>query len=87
MFILSRISFVYHRVACLGDTLRNMYKIKRTADEVTIFDWNGKIIYHADTDSILLYEGVKGVKVTNRIDKMSDEELLLALAKAVKLDL
>lgn len=64
-----------------------MYKIKRTDEGVTIFDWQGKIVYHADSDSILLYEGIKGVKVTNRVDQLSDEELLLALSKAVKLDL
>lgn len=70
-----------------GDTLRNMYKVHRNGGTVSIIDWKDTVVYSADKDSILLYETIAGVKVANRLEQMTDEQLLLALSKAVKLDL
>jgi hypothetical protein len=62
-----------------------MYKINRTADKVIILDWQGKVVYSADKDSILLYESGAGVTSTNKIAEMSDEQLLIALSQAIRL--
>lgn len=62
-----------------------MYKINRTGNKVVILDWQGKVVYSADEDSILLYDSGAGVTTTDKIGQMSDEKLLLALSKAVKL--
>ena len=64
-----------------------MYKVHRKGGVITILNWKDEVIYSADNESILLYEATAGVKVTKKIVDMSDEQLLLALSKAVKLDL
>ena len=64
-----------------------MYKIVREDQKVQILDWNGKIIYSVPEDAIVVYVNAVGKTDTAKANKMSDEQLLLALSKAVKLDL
>jgi|GEM_PF-3399623 len=65
-----------------------MYKIQRNAGKVVITDWNDKIIYSVSGDSLVLYkDNVSQGIATAKVSELSDQQLLTALANAVKLSL
>jgi hypothetical protein len=63
-----------------------MYKIHRFGNRVSVEDWKGLIVYSADSGAILLYRGADGPR-TALAGTLTDEQLLIALATAIKLAL
>ena len=64
-----------------------MYQVHRANGQVTISDWNGKVMYLTFDNSIVLYKHTSGAILSERVSKMQDDVLLIALATAVKLPL
>ena len=63
-----------------------MYKVWRSEGRVTINDWKDQVVYSADPTALILYEGAGG-PTTDEVGKLTDSQLLVALAKAIKLPL
>jgi hypothetical protein len=61
-----------------------MYTIERKDGFVEVKDSDGKIVYKASTDSFMIYKQQDLIQVA-RIKELKDENLLIALATAVKL--
>ena len=62
-----------------------MYRVERSDGRIVIRDWNDKVIYSVPEDSyIVVRENNRQIKVAV-IGKMTDAQLLSALAEAVKL--
>jgi hypothetical protein len=64
-----------------------MYKIERKDGRVVISDWNGKIIYGASDDDLVVYKTPVGTVTTNKVSELTDPQLLIALASPVKIAL
>jgi hypothetical protein len=62
-----------------------MYKVNRENGRVVITDWKGKIIYSVEGDAIIIYSQIDGSTASARAGKLEDEQLLIALSKAVEL--
>lgn len=63
-----------------------MYRVSKDGTRIVISDWKGVVVYSADPDAIIVYEDPGG-RVTARIKDLTDEQLLLALTRAIKLPL
>ena len=60
-----------------------MYKVSRKDGKIMVTDTNGKIIYSAEADSIVVYKHQTGNIIAEKISGMTDEGLLMALADVV----
>lgn len=63
-----------------------MYKVTRESGRVTVTDSDGKVVYAADDDSIVVYRanGTNTVR-HGKVSTFTDEALLVALANVVRL--
>jgi hypothetical protein len=63
-----------------------MYKINRKEGKVIVTDSDGRVVYSADPDSILVYRRQSDQKVeAAKVSGFTDEALLIALANVVVL--
>ncbi|MBZ5594189.1 MAG: hypothetical protein LAP39_18255 [Acidobacteriia bacterium] len=60
-----------------------MYTVKRDDGEATITDKDGRVVFKASTDSYVVYDD--GSVSAKKIKDLTDDKLLIALAKAVPL--
>jgi hypothetical protein len=61
-----------------------MYSVSKDGTRIVIRNWKDEVVYSADPDSIIIYESGGG-PITSKIKDLTDEQLLLALTKAIKL--
>lgn len=64
-----------------------MYKVHKENGTVIVEDWKNNIIFSADSDSIIVYSSAPGIIKTAKIGNLAEEQLLSALAQAVKIAL
>lgn len=63
-----------------------MYRVTREGARITVTDSDGKVIYAADADSILVHRlNGTGVVRVGKVGSFTDEGLLVALANIVHL--
>jgi hypothetical protein len=64
-----------------------MYKIKRENGSVAVVDWNGKVIYNVAEDYLVMFQKSGAPVQVVSAGKLSDAELLEALASPIKISL
>jgi hypothetical protein len=63
-----------------------MYRVERKGEVIVISDWKNQIVYSVPKDSYVLYK-IAGAVMSTKAGDLTDEQLLQALASAVKIEL
>ena len=68
-----------------------MYSIKKEDGKTFVYDWQGKLVWSASDEDYILYKPnaglAKDIPTASQVGKLSDIQILTALASSIKLSL